>query len=98
MCGERTGGAHEMSSTTTRGGGSVKAGSPDVVREVASLDMRARMLDEIVKEEVTGGARVDHRDTVSAVLAKGSARMLVTVDEGGTIHIDRLEGKRPRRR
>jgi hypothetical protein len=70
----------------------------DVMPEVVSLDVRARTLDHIVREEITGGARVDHRDTVSAVLARGSSRMLVTVDEGGAIHIDRLERKRPRRR
>ena len=63
----------------------------------ASLALRSRTLDEIVKDEVTGGARIDHRDNVSAVLARGAERILVTVDEGGAVRVDRLEGSPPRR-
>ena len=59
-------------------------------RDSLAPDLRARTLDEIVKDEVTGGARVDHRDTITAVLAKGPDRVLVTVDEDGTVRIDRL--------
>ena len=70
-------------------------GRSSVAGGVVSPDVRARILDEIVKDEVTGGARVDHRDTVTAVLAKGSDRVLVTVDQGGTVHLDRLERTRP---
>jgi hypothetical protein len=66
------------------------------MREVVSRDRRAQLLDDIVKDEVTAGARVDHRDIVGAVLARGSDRVLVTVDETGTVHVDRLVG--PRRR
>jgi hypothetical protein len=66
------------------------------MRDVVSRDLRAKLLDELVKDEVTAGARVDHRDSVSAVLARGSDRVLVTVDETGTVHVDRLVG--PRRR
>ena len=67
--------------------------SPDVVPH----DSRSRILDEIVKDEVTGGARVEHRDSVSAILARGRERVLVTVDEAGSVHVDRLAGsRRPR--
>jgi hypothetical protein len=53
-------------------------------------DLRARILDGIVKGEVTEGARVEHRDTVTAILAKGRDRVLVTVDRDGTVRSDRL--------
>jgi hypothetical protein len=73
------------------------SGLPRVSPEVVPHDSRSRILDEIVKDEVTGGARVEHRDSVSAILARGRERVLVTVDEAGSVHVDRLVGsRRPR--
>ena len=65
--------------------------------ERVSLAVRSRILEEMVRDEVTGGAHVAHRDTVSAILVRGPQRMLVTVDEDGSLHVERLSGPRPRR-
>ena len=69
-----------------------------VPEAVVPLAQRSRVLDEMVREEVTGGAHVAHRDSVTAVLVRGSERALVTVDEAGNLHVDRLAGPQPRLR
>ena len=67
-------------------------------RDIVDAPSRARILDAIVRDEVAGGARVDHRDTVTAVLVKGADRLLVTIDETGQVHVDRLVTRHARRR
>ena len=62
--------------------------------EILAPASRARILDGVVKDEVTGGARVEHRDSVTAVLARGRERLLVTVDEAGIVHVDRIAERR----
>ena len=64
---------------------------------VVSLAHRSQVLDQMVRDEVTGGAHVAHRDSASAVLVRGSQRALVTVDEAGTVRVDRLVSPRSRR-
>ena len=59
--------------------------------------LRQQILDDLVRDEVTGGARVEHRDSVTVVLAKGRDRLLVVVDDAGAVHVDRLEQPRGRR-
>ena len=71
---------------------------PLVSSSGVSLRSRQLVLDELIKREVTGGARVDHRDSVTAVLVKGRHRLLVVVDESATVHVDRLEQPRGRSR
>ena len=71
---------------------------PLVSSSGVSLRSRQLVLDELIKREVTGGARVDHRDSVTAVLVKGRHRLLVVVDKSATVHVDRLEQPRAAQR
>jgi hypothetical protein len=67
-----------------------------VTPDIVSAELRAQLLDETIRDEVDGGAGVEHRDRFSAILVRGSERALVVVDEGGGLHVERMR-RRARR-
>jgi hypothetical protein len=67
-----------------------RAGSSSASADIASHRTRGQLLNDLISDEMAGGARIEHRDTTMAVLARGGQRVLVIVDGTGTVRVERL--------
>ena len=69
-----------------------RADPSPVPSDVASHRLRTQLLNDLISDEMADGARIEHRDTTTAVLVRGKERVLVIVDAAGTVHAERLGG------